>query len=74
LASLETLARTRYVEGFWMAAAYAALGDRPKAFAWLDREIRNDGANAQSISVEPRFASLHGDPQFEALVARTGVR
>src|SRR5262249_10324461 len=74
LAALEALARTRYVEGYSMAAGYAALGERARALVWLERDIQNDGANAPSIKVDPRLAPLRGDPKFEALVARAGLR
>lgn len=41
LPSIEDQARERYVCGFNVACAYAVLGDKEKAFAWLDRAYRD---------------------------------
>ena len=41
LPSIENQARERYVCGFNVACAYAVLGDKEKAFAWLDRAHRD---------------------------------
>jgi tetratricopeptide (TPR) repeat protein len=37
LGALETQVRQRYVCGFHVACVYAALGDKEKAFAWLEK-------------------------------------
>ena len=41
LPGIEDQARERYVCGFNVACAYAVLGDKEKAFAWLDRAYRD---------------------------------
>jgi len=73
LAQLETKARTRYVDGFWMAVAYAALGDRPHALDWVERAVADHSANAMTIRVDSKLESLRGDPRFEALARRAGL-
>jgi len=73
LAGLEAEAGARYVDGFWLAIAYAALGDRPRALDWLERSLNAHSANAMTLAVDPGLASLRGDPRFAALARRAGL-
>ena len=67
LADLEVLSKQRYIDQTHIAAIYAALGDKDKAFAALDRACDNRSARVSS----PRFffwlAPLFDDPRFAAL-------
>ncbi len=67
LADLEALSQTRYVDQVHLAAIYAALGDKDKAFAALDRACDDRSARVST----PRFYSwlspLFDDPRFSAL-------
>lgn len=73
VAALEAEARTRYVDGFWLAIAYAALGDRSRALDWLERSLNARSANAMTLAADPGLASLHGDPRFPVLARRAGL-
>ena len=73
VAALEAEARTRYVDGFWLAIAYAALGDRSRALDWLERSLNARSANAMTLEADPGLASLHGDPRFQVLARRAGL-
>ena len=57
-----------------LAQAYAALGDRDAAFALLEQSFRERSSFLNGIAVTPAFAPLHGDPRWEALLRRMGLR
>ena len=52
-----------------LAALHASLGDRDDAIKYLTQAASVGGTNALlSARVDPRFAGLHDDPAFEALL------
>jgi TolB-like protein/DNA-binding winged helix-turn-helix (wHTH) protein/Tfp pilus assembly protein PilF len=57
---------------FHIAADYALLGERDKAFEWLDAAVRARDGNLGYLKVDDRFEALRSDPRFTALVRRLG--
>lgn len=55
------------------AAFYAALGEKDKAFAELNKSYENREANLALIKVDPRFDSLRDDLRFQDLTRRIGL-
>jgi eukaryotic-like serine/threonine-protein kinase len=56
----------------WQVAQdYARLGDKDKAFLWLER-CYAERAGLVFLKVEPALDSLHSDPRFADLVRRVG--
>jgi tetratricopeptide (TPR) repeat protein len=55
---------------FDLAGIYAALGDKDRAFAYLDRAFEK--RIVWFLKVQPAFDPLHGDPRFTALLAKAG--
>jgi TolB-like protein/Tfp pilus assembly protein PilF/predicted Ser/Thr protein kinase len=56
----------------WMVAQdYARLGDKDKAFFWLER-CYEERVGLMVLQVEPALDSLHADPRFADLVRRVG--
>jgi hypothetical protein len=57
----------------WLACLGALRGDHPTALNWLrqaaDAGYYANAANADELLKDPSFTSLHGDPEFEAIVA-----
>ena len=54
---------------------YAAAGERDEALAWLGNAVRLGVVNVRYLTEQsPFFASLRGDPAFEALVAEARAR
>lgn len=70
---LTEIAEERYVSPYWVAAIYAALDRRAKAFEWLQRSCDDRSTWAPFLNVDPRFESLKQDPRFVLLVQRLGV-
>jgi TolB-like protein/Tfp pilus assembly protein PilF len=52
------------------ARAYAALGDKDRAFEWLTKAFDAHGAYVEWANVSPMYDVFKGDPRFDALVAR----
>lgn len=70
LARLLKRGRTQYVPSYWIALIHVGLGDRDRAFDWLERANRERSAWLAWIKVEPRFDRLRSDPRFSRLLRR----
>jgi tetratricopeptide (TPR) repeat protein len=73
LAELQTLSEHSYVPATDMALVYAGLGDKDKAFAWLDKAYAEHSFALSNLKVEPRFDLLRSDPRFADLLRRIGL-
>jgi TolB-like protein/Tfp pilus assembly protein PilF len=62
--------KERYVQNYWIAIAYAALGDKDGAFVELEKAYQNHDWFLQRIKVDPFMDPLRGDPRFDAMVKR----
>ncbi len=58
-----------YVCPYEVAGVYAQLGDKNRAFEWLDKAYRNRSC-LYWLRVDPRFDSIHSDPRFQELLAK----
>jgi DNA-binding winged helix-turn-helix (wHTH) protein/TolB-like protein/Tfp pilus assembly protein PilF len=74
LTRLEQLAATRYVPALDLATIHASLGDRERAFQWLERAFDDRSTNLAFLEYDPSFDALRGDSRFDALVERIGQR
>jgi TolB-like protein/Tfp pilus assembly protein PilF len=63
------VAGSPYVCPYEVAGVYAQLGDKRRAFEWLDRAYRNRSC-LYWIRQDPRFDSLRSDPRFQELLAK----
>lgn len=66
-----------YLPGF-LAQAYANLGDKDRAFYWLDqayehREEDSFDDGIYFITVEPMYDPLRSDPRFKEMVRKVGL-
>jgi len=73
LAELQRLSEHSYVPAHDVALVYAGLGEKGKAFAWLDKAYEEHSFNLSHLKVEPRFDSLRSDPHFADLLRRIGL-
>ncbi len=69
---LTEFSRHNYVSPLDFASYYAALGDRNKAFEWLNRAYRERATGMISIEVNDRLDNLRPDPRFRELERRVG--
>jgi hypothetical protein len=57
-----------YVSPYFMAGIYAGLGEKDRAFEWLDRAYEERDCIAPKL--EPFLDSLRSDPRFPELLPR----
>jgi len=73
LGELQRLSEHSYVPATDVALVYAGLGDKDKAFAWLDKAYEEHSFSLSNLKVEPRFDPLRSDPRFADLLRRIGL-
>jgi serine/threonine protein kinase/tetratricopeptide (TPR) repeat protein len=70
LERLTALSAERYVSPYELGLIYEALGDRDQAFALLEQAFAERSPWLVYLAREPRVRHLHGEPRFDALLAR----
>ena len=73
LGDLEQRANREYVSPWWMAMVYPDLGDKEKAFFWLEKAYRGREHDLVFSKVWPMFDSLRMDPRYKDLMRRVGL-
>ena len=73
LHELLQMSSQQYVSPYSIALVYAGLDQKDEAFRWLDKAYDERSVRLINIAVHPRFASLHSDPRFAALLQRIGL-
>jgi hypothetical protein len=71
---LEQLRSESYASALDLASIHAALGDRERAFQWLDQAAAERSFHLIYLNVWPELDPLRGDPRFRALVERLGLK
>jgi len=74
LAEMTLNSKNRYYPPAHIAAAYAALGDKDKAFQWLEKAYQQKDWAMVQIKVEPTFDSLRSDARFSELLKRMNLQ
>ncbi len=74
LARLERESKEHYVRPEFMAMGYAWLGDMDRAFGFLERAFQTRSAGLIFLHVDPGYKPLRGDPRFDQLVKRIGLK
>jgi serine/threonine-protein kinase len=64
---------TEYVSPYWMAVAYAGLGNTEEELRWLEKAFEDRDGFVSFVSVEPIFDGLRADPQFLKLLRKPGI-
>ena len=70
LERLTALSAERYVSPYELGLIYEGLGDQDQAFALLEQAFAERSPWLIYLAREPRLRHLHGDPRFDALLAR----
>ena len=66
--------KSRYVPPIRFAQLYVRLGERDKAFEWLEKAYALRSAPLVYLNVDPRYDSLRSDPRFTELLGKIGLR
>jgi TolB-like protein/DNA-binding winged helix-turn-helix (wHTH) protein len=56
-----------------IAGDHAALGEKDRAFAWLEKSFQEREGGLMYLNVDDRFAALRSDPRFQNLVHLIGL-
>ena len=72
LDQLSELSKQKYVRPAFMARIYVGLGDKDKAFEWLEKDY--DERSLPFILVDPIFDPLRSDPRFQDLLRRMNLQ
>ena len=70
LAELQERAKRQYVPPYDIALIYIGLGERDKAFAWLEKAYNDHSTEMIYFKVEPLLAPLRSDPRYQDLLRR----
>jgi len=73
LAQVLEQSRRTYVPPYFMTVLYAALGDREKAFHWLDRAYTDRDLYLTGMKVDSALDPLRADARFQELERRVGL-
>jgi serine/threonine-protein kinase len=66
------VARANFDVAYWVASAYAMLGDADDAFEWLGRAIEIGNENRRWFESDPHWEPLREDARFAELMGRIG--
>jgi len=69
----KTRARNGFGQTAWIAADYALLGEKNKAFEWLENAFQEQDTALMYLKVDDRFDVLRSDPRFQDLLRRMGL-
>jgi tetratricopeptide (TPR) repeat protein len=70
LEELKALSKRRYVSAFPIAWVYVGLGDKDRAFAWLEKAYLERAGRLTYLKVLRAFDPLRSDPRFQRLLDR----
>jgi eukaryotic-like serine/threonine-protein kinase len=70
---LLSLSRKRYVSPVYNAIIYIGLGEKDKAFTWLEKAYADRSDWMALMNTEPLFDPLRSDPRFQELLRRVGL-
>ncbi len=72
LQSLDEMEKRRYVSRIYRAYIYAGLGDKDKAFEWLEKAYQERSDSLAWFREDPESKSLQADPRFAVLMRKIG--
>jgi tetratricopeptide (TPR) repeat protein len=67
------LSTRRYVDAYMIAEVYAGLGEKDKAFEWLNKAYEEHAGQMIFVRVDPWIENLRSDPRYTALLRRIGL-
>jgi Flp pilus assembly protein TadD len=70
LDSLEPQARRGEGSPFYIALVYTGLGEKDRAFQWLEQAYGERSGSVRYLKVEPRLEPLRSDPRFRVLLTK----
>ena len=72
IGELSESSQRSYVWPYNIATIYAGLGDKDRAFEYLEKEYAEGAYYLNFLKTDPELDSLRSDPRFETLLRRVG--
>jgi tetratricopeptide (TPR) repeat protein len=63
----------RYVDAYLIGDVYAGLGEKDKAFEWLNRAYEEHAGQMIFIKIDPWNKNLHSDPRYKELLKKMSL-
>ncbi len=63
-------AKEKYISAYLIALVYAGLGDKDRAFEWLQKAYDERSTLLCYLKMDPRLDALRTDPRFESMLQR----
>ena len=73
IGQLNDASKIHYVPASLLAEIHAALGDKDKAFSWLEKAYEQHDSFLVRLKVEPALDALRSDKRFEELLHRMSL-
>jgi tetratricopeptide (TPR) repeat protein len=73
LTELIQLSQRRKIDSWWFACAYAALGEKDRAFEWIEKAYRERPSEMISFAASPDMDVLRSDPRYQAMLRRMDI-
>lgn len=73
LDELKELSKRSFVPSWAFAVVYTGLGDKDRAFEWLDKAYDERHSDIMEIKVDPRMEPLRSDGRYQELLLRMGL-
>ncbi len=72
LQHLDEMEKHRFVSTISRVYVYAGLGDKDKAFEWLEKAYQERSDSLAWFRFDPESKGLQSDPRFAALMRKVG--
>lgn len=73
IGEMKKISEEKYVSPYYFALAYTSLGDKDRAFEWLEKAFEVREGRMTLIKADPLLNALHSDPRFTDLLKRVGL-
>ena len=73
LDQLKEMSKQTYVDSYFIAEVYTALGEQDRGFQELEKAYQEHSSWMVWLKVEPKFDPLRADPRFADLLRRVGL-
>jgi len=74
LNKLQESAHSRYIPPSYIGIVWMGLGDKDKAFDWLEKGFQGRSEHMLYLGLEPLVDPLRSDPRFDSLLKRVGLK
>ena len=70
---LQQASKQAYVDPWYVANVYVALGDKDAALTWLEKAYEQHSPAMDGLKIDADYAAIRTDPRFVDLVRRVGL-